>query len=126
MKNITLLFKVSSVLWIIWGLVHILAGVLTVKGILSNDITASVAGIADAVDPETLKANYPTAAGAIIGQHGDNLLWIGVVTAISGFYVWKGSKNALIQAVITGGLVDVGYFLFSTSVALSTSCPEPS
>lgn len=112
MKNPAILFKVSSVLWIIWGLVHILAGVMTIKGILSNDITASVAGIADAVDPDTLKVDYPAAAGAILGQHGFNLLWIGIITTISGFYVWKGSKNAIILAAITGGLADVGYFLF--------------
>ena len=39
-------------------------------------------------------------------------LWIGIITTISGFYVWKGSKNAIILAAITGGLADVGYFLF--------------
>ena len=35
MKN---LLKISAVLWIIWGLVHILAGVMTMKGILTGDI----------------------------------------------------------------------------------------
>ncbi|MBX2846265.1 MAG: hypothetical protein KTR13_08635 [Saprospiraceae bacterium] len=109
MKN---LFKISAVLWIIWGLVHILAGVLTMKGILSNDISASVSGIADAVDPATLQFDYPKAAGAIIGQHGFNLFWIGIVTFLSAFWVWKGNKNAIFLAAITGGLADLGYFLF--------------
>ncbi|MEL6135718.1 MAG: hypothetical protein AAFR59_20355, partial [Bacteroidota bacterium] len=66
----------------IWGAVHILAGVLTMKGILSNDITSSVAGIADAMSLSEVQADYPKAAGAIIGQHGFNLLWIGIVTLI--------------------------------------------
>lgn len=70
MKNV---LKISAALWIVWGLVHILAGVLTMKGILLGDISASVAGIADAIDPSTLQMDYSEASGAIIGQHGFNL-----------------------------------------------------
>lgn len=106
------LFKISSILWIVWGLVHMFAGAITMYFTLSGDISASIAGIADAVDPAILQMNYPAAAGAIIGQHGFNLLWIGIVTLISAFYIWKGNKNAIFLAAITGGLTDIGYFLF--------------
>ncbi|MBC8753397.1 hypothetical protein H2O64_01860 [Kordia sp. YSTF-M3] len=112
MKNASLLLKISAILWIIWGLVHILAGVLTMNFILSGDIPSSIAGIADAVDPSTLQMIYPEAAGAIIGQHGFNLFWIGIATFVSAFYIWKGNKNAIFFAAITGGLTDLGYFLF--------------
>ena len=60
----------------------------------------------------TFQAHYPDAAGAILGQHGFNLFWIGVVTLICAFYIWKGNKNAIFLAAITGGLADLGYFLF--------------
>ena len=106
------LLKVSAVLWVIWGLVHVLAGVMTMRGILIGDISLSVSGIADAVDPAKLQMNYPAAAGAIIGQHGFNLFWIGVDTFISAFFIWKGNKPAIFLAAITGGLADLGYFLF--------------
>ncbi|MEL6557363.1 MAG: hypothetical protein AAFQ94_04215 [Bacteroidota bacterium] len=106
------LFKISAVLWIIWGLVHIFAGIMTDYFILSGDIQGAVAGIADKIDPATLAANYPPAAGAVIGQHGFNLLWIGLVTFISAFYIWKGNKHAIFLAAICGGLADLGYFLF--------------
>lgn len=109
MKN---LLKISAVLWILWGLVHILAGVMTMKGILTGDISASVIGIADGIDPNQLKSDYPKASGAIIGQHGFNLFWIGIVTFISALFIWKGNKNAIFLAAITGGLADLGYFLF--------------
>lgn len=112
MKNASILLKISTILWIVWGLVHILAGVMTMKGILTDDITASVAGIADAVDPSTLEMDYPKAAGAVIGQHGFNLFWIGIVTFLCAFPIWKGNKNAIFLAAITGGLADLGYFLF--------------
>ena len=112
MKNFKPLLKISSILWIIWGLVHILAGVMTIKGIVTDDISASVSGIADAVNPENLEMDYPKAAGAILGQHGFNLLWIGVATFLSAFYIWHGNKHAIFLAAITGGLADLGYFLF--------------
>ena len=112
MKNVNALFKTSAILWIIWGLVHILAGVMTIKGIVSNDIASSMGGIADAVDPESIQMDYPKAAGAVIGQHGFNLLWIGLVTFISTFFIWKGNRKATFLAAICGGLADLGYFLF--------------
>ncbi len=112
MKNTSILFRVSAALWVIWGLVHILAGVLTMRGPLTGDISASVSGIADAVDPGILAMDYPAAAGAIIGQHGFNLFWIGLVTAICAFYIWRKNKHAVYLAAITGGLADLGYFLF--------------
>ena len=112
MNSLTTFFRISSILWILWGAVHILAGVMTMKGVLTDDITAAIAGIADKVDPSELQRNYPKAAGAIIGQHGFNLLWIGLVTFVSAFYIWKGNRNAIFLAALTGGLADLGYFLF--------------
>lgn len=112
MKNISVLLKVSAILWIIWGIVHILAGVLTMNFVLSGDVASAISGIADAVDPNTLQLDYPKAAGAVIANHGFNLFWIGIVTFISGFFIWKGNKNAIFLAAIVGGLADLAYFLF--------------
>ena len=108
----SILLKASSILWIIWGIVQILAGIMTMKGVLTNDISSSVAGIADAVEPSLVQMEYSEASGAIIGQHGFNLFWIGIVTFIAAFFVWKGNRNAIFLAAITGGLADLGYFLF--------------
>jgi len=85
---------------------------MTIGFIASGDISSAVAGIADAIDPATLQSDYPAASGAVLGQHGFNLLWIGLVTLICSFFVWKGDKNAIFLAAITGGLADLGYFLF--------------
>lgn len=112
MKNLSILFKIAAVLWIIWGLVHIFAGVITMYFINTGDISAAIGGIADAIDPSSLQLDYPAAAGAIIGQHGFNLAWIGLTTLISAFFIWKGNKNAIFLAAITGGLADLGYFLY--------------
>ena len=40
------LLKISAVLWIVWGAVHMLAGAMTMNFVLSGDIAGAVAGIA--------------------------------------------------------------------------------
>lgn len=112
MKNVSILLKISAVLWIVWGLVHMLAGGMTISALLGGDITAAVSGIADAVDPAVLQVDYPDAVGGLLGQHGFNLFWIGAVTLISAFFIWRGNANSIFLAAITGGLTDIGYFLF--------------
>lgn len=102
------LLKTSAVLWVIWGLVHILAGVLT----MFNDTAGAIAGIADAVDPDLLQAAYHGAVGAVINQHGFNLFWIGAFTVTGGIYIWRQSLTATFLTAVVGGLADVGYFLF--------------
>ncbi|MEM6358732.1 MAG: hypothetical protein AAGA64_12260 [Bacteroidota bacterium] len=105
-------FKIATVLWIIWGVVHIFAGIITIHFVLSDKTSVAVSGIADKVDPESVVRDYPAAVGAILSQHGFNLFWIGLITFISAFYIWKGNKNAIFLAAICGGLADLGYFLF--------------
>ena len=107
-KTTTLLLRISAVLWVVWGLVHVLAGVMTV----SQGTTDAVRGIADGVAPEALAFAYPAAAGAIINQHGFNLGWIGLTTLIGAFWVWRGSATAVFVVALVGWLADLGYFLF--------------
>lgn len=112
MKNLSILLKIAAVLWLFWGAVHMFAGVMTINFIMSGDIASAVSGIADAINPATLQMDYPDAAGAVLGQHGFNLLWVGFVTLICAIYIWRKNKNSIFLAAIAGGLTDLGYFLF--------------
>lgn len=107
-KNQSLALKITAILWIVWGLVHILAGVLTI----SQDSEGAVAGIADAVDPALIAGDFHPAVGAVLNQHGFNLLWIGLTTTICAIFIWRGNLTAIFIAALTGGLADVGYFVF--------------
>ena len=100
--------KIVSILWLVWGLVHMFAGVMTI----SNDTVGAIQGIADAVEPASVDMDYPAAAGAIINQHGFNLLWIGAVTTICAVMIWRGNLTAVWLAALVGGLADVGYFIY--------------
>ena len=59
------------------------AGVMT----LSQDTPAAVAGIADAVDLALLLHDYHAAVGAVINQHGFNLLWIDAFTVVGEMFI---------------------------------------
>nr|WP_319383776.1 hypothetical protein [uncultured Roseibium sp.] len=100
--------RASAILWVIWGLVHMFAGIVTI----GQETSAAVAGIADAVDPAMLANDYHAAVGALINQHGFNLLWIGAFTVIGGIFVWRGSVTAIFMTAIVGWVTDVGYFVF--------------
>ena len=100
--------KVITVLWVIWGLVHMLAGAI----VLSGDATQGVQAIADAVPPEELIHGYHAAVGGILNQHGWNLGWFGLATVIGGVMIWRGNATALWVTALIGGMADVGYLFF--------------
>ena len=100
--------KLSAILWVIWGLVHMFAGIV----VITSDTGAAVAAVADAVDAAALENDYHSAVGAIINQHGFNLLWIGTFTVVGAVYIWRGSAMMILMTAIVGWVTDVGYFVF--------------
>ncbi|MEM1284314.1 MAG: hypothetical protein AAGH43_02915 [Pseudomonadota bacterium] len=104
----TIALRIATVLWVIWGTVHVLAGFIVVTG----DATAGVQAIADAVDPTTLVADYAPAVGGILNQHGWNLAWFGIATIIGGIFIWRGNMTAIWVTAMVGGLADLGYLIF--------------
>ncbi|NRB32720.1 MAG: hypothetical protein HRU27_19190 [Rhizobiaceae bacterium] len=100
--------KGAAALWIIWGLVHMLAGVI----VLSSDATGGFQAIADAVDPAALETAYHPAVGGILNQHGWNLAWFGLATFIGAFFIWRQNRTAIWVTGMIGGLADAGYLIF--------------
>lgn len=107
-SNHSLLLKIAAVLWVIWGLVHMFAGVMTI----SQDAAGAVSGIADAVDTTLIADDFHPAVGAVLNQHGFNLLWIGAFTVVGGVYIWQQSVTAIFMTAVVGWVTDVGYFVF--------------
>ena len=98
----------AAVLWLIWGAVHALAGIL----VISDDATSGFQAIADGVDPAALAADYHAAVGAVLNQHAWNLLWGGAVTIIGAVFIWRDNLTAIWVTAMVGGLLDIGYFVF--------------
>ena len=108
MKPEVLLLRIAAALWLVWGVVHVAAGIMTLAG----DTVAKVQGIADGVDPATLAVAYPDAVGAILNQHGFNLLWFGIVEIVGAWFIWRQNGTAVFGTALVGGLADIGYFVF--------------
>ncbi len=104
----TLAIRLSAVLWIVWGLVHALAGYI----VLTGNATAGFQAIADAVDPALLANDYHAAVGGILNQHGWNLGWFGLATIIGALFIWRVNATAIWVTALIGGMADVGYLLF--------------
>ncbi|MEM8559260.1 MAG: hypothetical protein AAGG50_15670 [Bacteroidota bacterium] len=100
--------RIAAILWVVWGLVHALAGVLVISG----DATNGFQSIADGVAPDMLVMDYHAAVGAVLNQHAWNLLWGGVVTLIGAVFIWRGNMTAIWVTAMVGGLLDIGYFVF--------------
>lgn len=100
--------RIAAALWIIWGAVHTLAGVI----VLTADATGGFQAIADAVAAESLVLEYPAAVGGILNQHGWNLAWFGLCTLIGAVFIWRANRTAIWVTAMVGGLADLGYFFF--------------
>ena len=103
-----LALKIAAVLWLIWGIVHFLAGMLVLLG----DTVSGFQAIADGVDPTLLEAEYHAAVGGILNQHAWNLAWFGLVTIIGAALIWRRNMTAIWVTGMVGGLADLGYLLF--------------
>jgi len=103
-----MMLKIAAVLWVIWGLVHLLAGVL----VLAADATGGFQAIADGVAAETLVADYAPAVGGVLNQHGWNLGWFGIATVIGAVFIWRANMTAVWVTGMVGGLADLGYLFF--------------
>ena len=120
MKKYSILLKVSSILWIIWGLFHVFVGVFLLYLLINNQTAEALNGIAGQVSLESLQMNYPNAVIATLKQHAFNLGWFGLITFISGIFVWKKNSLAIFLCALIGGLGDLGYFLFIDLEGLAT------
>lgn len=121
-RNHKLALRAAACLWFVWGIIHILGGIVT----MAEDTTGGFQGIAAAVEASELEADYHPAVGAVLNQHAWNLLWVGVVTTIGAFFIWRESATAIWVTAMVGGLFDVGYFVFIDLGGFGTFFPGTS
>ncbi|MEM9290313.1 MAG: hypothetical protein AAGD01_01375 [Acidobacteriota bacterium] len=104
------LLRIAAVLWVIWGVVHLLAGIATIAQVSSGSVAEAVQAITNAVPLEELQDEYNSSIQAILIQHGFNLAWFGLVTLIGAFFVWRQNITGIWVTAMVGGLADLGYF----------------
>lgn len=108
MSATVIAFRLAAVLWVVWGLVHAFAGVMTIV----SPPEVALANIADGAVRAQFLIDHPPGSVAVLRQHGWNLLWIGVTTTVCAPSVWQGKGWPIFIAALVGGFADLGYFLF--------------
>lgn len=97
-----------------WGMVHILAGVLTVGPALDDDLATYFGNIYPGLTPKQMKiyakTQWPAFANRVLLQHGINLGWVGVWALMCCFFFVKPTRTLWILC-LAPFLFDVGYFI---------------
>ncbi|NQU58796.1 MAG: hypothetical protein HQ513_16330 [Rhodospirillales bacterium] len=109
--NLSILLKISSVLWAIWGVFHFMMGSMIYFLSLGNE-ALSIEAIASDPLMVSMLTEYAPIVTATLKQHFWNIAWAGLVTTVGSYYIWKKSANAIFISASVGGLVDFGYFVF--------------
>ena len=86
-----LALKAATVLWVIWGAVHVLAAIM----VMTSDTAGGLSAIADGVDAALFTGDYHPAIGGVLNQHGWNLLWFGGVTLVGSVMIWRKNMTAI-------------------------------
>lgn len=106
------LWRSSAVLFMIWGIVHLIGGIATIAQLASGKAAAAVHAITPKSERSLIEIDYPEAIVAILSQHGFNLLWAGLVVMITAVFVWRRNTTLLGLAAIVAACFDLGYFVF--------------
>ena len=110
--NLSIILKISSILWAIWGVFHFFLGVALIYLLSIGSKALSMEAIAsDPLMVGTL-TEYAPIITATLKQHFWNIACAGVVTTVGSYYIWKKSANAIFISALVGGLADFGYFVF--------------
>ena len=104
--------RTASVLWIIWGVFHIVAGIATIAILEGQHPVGELSTVPEVVTVNFLGTDAPFAIIGALKQHGYNLAWFGLLVTVGAGFAWRGIPLGVATAVVIGGLADLGYFLF--------------
>ena len=107
----SILLTVAALLWVVWGAVHLLAGITGIATLMSGRTAEAIHAITPVVELSTLQIDYPVSVSAILKQHYWNLAWAGAFTLIGAYFVWRQNVVAIFGCAVVGGLFDIGYFV---------------
>lgn len=100
------LFRAASVLWAMWGLLHLVAG-FVMMSTFANEFD----GVPESV---TLAAmgDMPFHVRRTLAEHNFNNMWFGLVVTVGSILVWRGSRLGVLLCAIVGGLAHLGFTIF--------------
>jgi hypothetical protein len=105
--NPRILFRVAAVLWAMWGVLHLAAGLSVV-----TTFTNEVAGVPETVMLNVMGGALPFHVRRTLAEHSFNNTWFGLVVTVGSVLVWKRSRLGVILCAIVGGMAHLGFTIF--------------
>lgn len=105
--NPKILFRAAGVLWAMWGLLHLVAGV----GVLST-FASEVTGVPESVTLTLMGGEMPFQVRRTLAEHNFNNTWFGLVVTAGSVQVWRGRRLGALLCAIVGGLAQLGFTIF--------------
>ncbi len=105
--NRRVMFRVAAVLWAMWGLLHLAAG-LSVMSVFARGVT----GVPESVRVSVMGGEVPFEVRRSLAEHEFNNSWFGLVVLVGSVLVWSGRRTGVLLCTIVGGLAHLGFTLF--------------
>ena len=100
--------KIGAVLYGIWGIAHVVGGLLMMRALMVGGAGSYLGTIATAVDPASLGAPVPAAANSVFAFHAFNLIWIGAFVVGIAPLNWRNSVAGFWLNLAVVGATDIG------------------
>jgi hypothetical protein len=123
----TWLSTIAFVCFLEWGLIHMVAGYITVMPALQNDVSTYLIGLYSGIDQEAADAIrstvWPKYTNRVLLQHGINLAWAGVWSVSLCYVVLFPPRTAWLLC-LPPYFLDIGYFIAIDLVNLGETLSE--
>jgi hypothetical protein len=101
--------RIGAMLYILWGLLHILAGVWMLDKLSSEGGRGLLAMIGTAVPRDELPTAVGGVAEGVLGFHSWNMIWLGAFALIVGAFLnWRNSRIGYWSNLGVVGAADLG------------------
>lgn len=102
-----MLILLASLLWLLWGVFHILGGTSLLVALSSQN-----ASIPKVVQLNMMGGQFPFYVLETLNEHAVNGIWFGLVVSLGAVFGFKQKSNAMYLCTIVGGFAQLAYTSF--------------
>ncbi len=119
MNNKRPIANTIAILWFIWGLFHIIPGILNMMATIEEELTL-IQELEPTTNPQILTATFPIDSSALLaiqGQQAFNLFWFGLIAFACAIAIsWRQNTTAMLIVALIGGFANLGELFFIDTI----------